>query len=393
MFILHFPYCALHSLSRTGAALTRGKRIVIDINPNGKKLILSIDGGGMRGLVSIAMLAELETLTGKTCPQMFDMVAGTSAGAIIAAGFGLGYTANELLEEVYRTRLPEAFRGQPRGLLLVLRYLFTGLRNFYDLRPFVDLLGPLARGRKVRDFTKPIVFMTTKDVRTGNTYYVVSKGPGAGTFADWPVVGAVGASGAAPIYFSPVLGNLIDGGVGVYGNPCLAATIEAMEYIGGAEGFSNSNVIHFSVGTGFTDNIAAEGGAGRFWLYDWVKYIITAGLDDSGLQQVFDTRAIYGGRIDYRRYNPYLNAASVRDKLGIPLEGRPNPATLGLDSFDPEPLALMEDIGRYYARTVNWTESGYLPWVESGLDKGKGRDGGHPLPSILPVDWSGTEYV
>ncbi|HNJ43713.1 MAG TPA: isoaspartyl peptidase/L-asparaginase, partial [Acidobacteriota bacterium] len=60
---------------------------------------------------------------------------------------------------------------------------------------------------------------------------------GAGMFSDWPVVGAVAASGAAPIFFSPVLGNLVDGGVGVHGNPCLAATAEAMEYIGAAEGW------------------------------------------------------------------------------------------------------------------------------------------------------------
>jgi hypothetical protein len=124
-----------------------------------------------------------------------------------------------------------------------------------------------------------------------------------------------------------------------------------------------------------------------------VKYLITAGLDDSGLQQVFDTRAIYGGRIDFRRYNPYLQADSVRDVLGIRLDGRPDPGQLALDSFSRQEIELLEEIGRAYARAVNWTELGYLPWVEAGADKGKGRDGGHPLPGILPVEWTGTEYV
>ena len=72
----------------------------LDFNPNGKKVILSIDGGGMRGMISIAMLAELERLTGKTCQQLFDMVAGTSTGAIIAAGIAIGMTAQQLLEVV-----------------------------------------------------------------------------------------------------------------------------------------------------------------------------------------------------------------------------------------------------------------------------------------------------
>ncbi len=237
---------------------------MIDINPQAKKLILSIDGGGMRGMIAVAMLAELETLTGKPCSQLFDMVAGTSTGAIIAAGIGLGYTAQELLEEVYRTRLPESFRAQPNGILLALRYLFTGLRHLYDLKPFVDIMGSLAQGRTVGDFTRPIVFMTTRDSRTANIYYIVSAGPGAPMFADWPVIGAVAASGAEPIYFPPVLGNLLDGGVGVYSNPCLVATIEAMEYIGALEGFADGNVIHFSVGTGFADTTVSEGGAAAF---------------------------------------------------------------------------------------------------------------------------------
>ena len=131
----------------------------------------------------------------------------------------------------------------------------------------------------------------------------------------------------------------------------------------------------------------------RFWLYDWVRYIINTGLGDSNLQQVFDTRAIYGSRIDYRRYNPYLNAASLRDQLGIDTTGRPDPAKLDVDSFLPEQVQLMEEIGRAYAQKVDWTQSGYLPWIDSGADKGKGRDGGHPLPGILPVKWAGSPYV
>jgi patatin-like phospholipase/acyl hydrolase len=86
---------------------------MLDINPAGKKMILSIDGGGLRGMIAVAMLAELEAVTGKTCPELFDMVAGTSTGAIIAAGIRLGYSADWLLTNVYRTRLPEAFRQQP----------------------------------------------------------------------------------------------------------------------------------------------------------------------------------------------------------------------------------------------------------------------------------------
>lgn len=368
---------------------------MLNINPDNKKMILSVDGGGVRGIITIAMLAELEAKTGKTCAELFDMVAGTSTGAIIAAGIGLGMSAKELLEEVYRTRLPQAFQSQPKGIALYLRYLLGGLRNFYELRPFIDALGPFAKGKKVGDFNRPIVFMTTRDIRTSKTYYIVSKGPGAGRFTDWPVSGAVGASGAAPVYFAPVLGNLIDGGVGLTGNPCLAATVEAMEYIGAAEGFTDSNVIHFSMGTGYSPRTYGEGEGARFWLLQWVRYIINQTLDDTTLEQVMLTRQIYGKRIDFRRYNPYIEDENVRDILGISLEGRPKPSSIGsgLEDFDPPKIELLEAIGRAYANKVEWTEPGYLPWLDSGPDKGDGRDGGHPLPGIEPVDWSGSVYV
>jgi hypothetical protein len=364
----------------------------VDINPLGKKMILSIDGGGMRGAIVVAMLAELERMTGIPTHEQFDMVAGTSTGAVIAAGLGIGLSAQDLLDRVYKERLPNAFRSQD-GFRRWLRFLFTGLKYFYDLEPFRQALQPFVEGTTIGDLKAPIVFLTTKDVRTGNTYYVVSRGPGSKPFAKWPVSGAVAASGAAPIFFPPVARNLIDGGVGPYGNPCLAATIEAMEFISQEDpAFRDGNVIHWSLGTGYLPNARDDGAASRFWLKDWVTYIIAASLDESYLQQVFTTRTIYKGRIDFRRYNPYLQAASVIQELGVPLQGRPDPARLSLDSYGDEDVRLMEDIGRAYARKVNWTKPDYVPWVEHGPDKGMGKDGGHPLPGIMQVDWEKTAY-
>ncbi|MBZ0284620.1 MAG: patatin-like phospholipase family protein [Anaerolineae bacterium] len=369
---------------------------MIDINPNGKKMILSVDGGGLRGMISIAMLAELEKKTGKTCSELFDMVAGTSTGAVIAAGIGLGLSAQELLQEIYRTRLPDAFRAQPSGIGLYLRYALGGFRSLYTLDAFVQMIGPFAPGKKVGDFTKPIVFMTTRDVRTANTYFIVSKGPGAASFADWPVTGAVAASGAAPIFFPPVLGNLIDGGVGMHGNPCLAATVEAMEYISREDAnFRDGNVIHMSLGTGFLPVTFDEGAGGRFGIIGWLKYLIEEVLADTTVNQVQATRTIYRDRVDLRRYNPYLLSESVSEKLGISLQNRPKPESVstGLSVLDQPMMELMEEIGRVYADKVDWTAPNYVPWIETdGIDKGEGRDGGHPLPKIRGSAWKGTMF-
>ncbi|MDX2161503.1 MAG: patatin-like phospholipase family protein [bacterium] len=356
---------------------------MLDLNPQNKKLILSIDGGGMRGTITITMLAALERLTGKPAYDLFDLIGGTSTGAIIAAGLCTGYSAQEILELVYRDRLPKAFGSG--GIAAALRYLLNGFRHLYELTPFIDSLAPLVAGRTIRDLVKPIIFMTAHDVRTSSTIYIVSKGPGALLTADYPLSGAVAASGAAPIYFPPVAGNLIDGGVGSYSNPCFATAVEAMEYIGAAEGFTPGNVILMSVGTGYAPNLQAEGRAGRFNLIDWVRYIIGEQLDEAGLQQTTITRAVYGDRIDFRRYNPLLTRASVEDALGIDTTGRPDPAALALDSRAPQAIALMEDIGRAYAERIDWLQPGVMPWDTIG---------GHDAPNTnrLPIDWSNTPF-
>jgi len=352
-----------------------------DFNPGGhKKVLLSVDGGGMRGTIVVAMLAELEAQLGKPAYELVDLVGGTSTGAIIAAALSLRMTAREILDVIYKDRLPGAFGS--RGPLMWLRYAFTGFRHIYDLHRFTEALAPLAAGKRIRDLQQPIVLMTAKDLRTSNTYFIVSAGPGAPAFADWPVTAAVAASGAAPIYFQPVLGDLVDGGVGAYTNPCLATAVEAMEYIGSDAGFIDGRVIHLSFGTGYSPNHLASGTASRYNIIDWVQYIIGESLEDSTLQQALVTRSLYLDRTDFRRYNPLLTLENVRDVLGVPVEGV-NPARLGLDSTEPAEIALMEAIGRAYAQAIDWRIGDVMPWDTPG---------GRPKPDIMAVNWTDTPF-
>jgi hypothetical protein len=79
------------------------------------KTVLSIDGGGIRGLIPALVLAEIETRTGKSVADCFDLIAGTSTGGILALGFARGdgsgrpgYTAKDLAG-IYQTRGKEIF--------------------------------------------------------------------------------------------------------------------------------------------------------------------------------------------------------------------------------------------------------------------------------------------
>ncbi|MCC7422326.1 MAG: patatin-like phospholipase family protein, partial [Planctomycetaceae bacterium] len=69
--------------------------------PPGKPFrILRLDGGGIRGAFSAAFLAEVERRTGISIAEHFDLIAGTSTGAIIAAALARGQSA-AIIEELY----------------------------------------------------------------------------------------------------------------------------------------------------------------------------------------------------------------------------------------------------------------------------------------------------
>ena len=74
----------------------------------GPKRILALDGGGVRGMITLAILERLEALlaeaTGRTdgsfrLAHYFDLIGGTSTGSIIATGLAMGHSASELLAE------------------------------------------------------------------------------------------------------------------------------------------------------------------------------------------------------------------------------------------------------------------------------------------------------
>ena len=79
------------------------------------KRILSIDGGGIRGVFPAAFLAELERDLEQPLHDYFDLIAGTSTGGIIAIGLAMGLRAKEILD-LYERRGPEIFSQQSKGM-------------------------------------------------------------------------------------------------------------------------------------------------------------------------------------------------------------------------------------------------------------------------------------
>jgi patatin-like phospholipase/acyl hydrolase len=81
------------------------------------KRVLSIDGGGIRGLIPALICSSIEKSAGKPLRELFDLIAGTSTGGILAMGYGLPsktLTAEDLVN-LYKQDGPSIF-ANPRRL-------------------------------------------------------------------------------------------------------------------------------------------------------------------------------------------------------------------------------------------------------------------------------------
>lgn len=198
--------------------------------------ILSLDGGGIKGTFTAAVLAELERTTHKRVADHFDLIAGTSTGGILAIGLGLGFPAQAILD-FYRQRGPILFPAT--GLLgrtygLVAR-LFRPKRNQGVLR---EQLGQIMKGKKFGD-SKCRLVIPAFDASLGRIFLFKTAHSHRFQFdADLEAADVAAATAAAPTYYSAyrVPGNdafFIDGGV--WANcPVLVAVTEAIAFLGQA---------------------------------------------------------------------------------------------------------------------------------------------------------------
>lgn len=197
--------------------------------------ILSIDGGGIRGIFPAAVLAGLErTYTGgNPVGAYFDLIAGTSTGGIIALGLGAGYSAAELLD-LYVRRGGEVFPPFPDNAYGRLRTWLRDTRQIaryiYDREALSELLTDTLGNRLLGD-SQSRLCIPAFEGRHGEVF--VFKTP---HHADYQtdrherMVDIGLATAAAPTYFRPLAHKgytLVDGGVWA-NNPIMLAVIEAL---------------------------------------------------------------------------------------------------------------------------------------------------------------------
>lgn len=216
----------------------------------GKKKLLALDGGGIRGLITLGFLAEIESLlrvrTGAgedfVLADYFDYVAGTSTGAVIATAISMGMSVSEITD--FYQNSGEAMFDKASLLTRLTRSRYEDEALAETLRQIVvDRLGN-ANATLGDPGLRTLLMMVMRNVTTDSPW-PVSNNPQA-KYNDpelddsnlmLPLWQLVRASTAAPVYFPPetvTLGKrtfvFVDGAVTMYNNPAfqlfLMATLE-----------------------------------------------------------------------------------------------------------------------------------------------------------------------
>jgi patatin-like phospholipase/acyl hydrolase len=315
--------------------------------------VLSIDGGGIRGIIPAMILAELENRLGKQLHKVFDLIAGTSTGGIIALAIGTrskdggAYRPGELAE-MYVDNGPAIF----------CKTFFTWLRQFVRPR-----YSPAPLERVLQKFFVDTLFSTALTPLLISSYDIEHELPfffkshkikeQKDSEWDWRVTQIARATSAAPTYFPPAglekggkVCALVDGGVCV-NNPAMAAFAEACRIYGGDRRF-----VVVSVGTGDRQDRYQYRKARKWGLLRWASKLVPVFMDSVSEAADYELESILSRR--YFRLQPHALS----------------PASNEMDDASPSNLTNLRTVAERYIKDF----SGKLDETCEELKTGRGSD-------------------
>jgi uncharacterized protein len=358
------------------------------LDPNrGPKRILALDGGGVRGMLTLQFLQALETLVTarfgertRLC-DYFDLIGGTSTGSIIAAGLACGMTVGAL-QDLYRNIGASVFQEGRFGKLLPVS-LQGKLAPKFPSEPLQAELDRQLGADTTLDSDKVLtgLMIMTKRLDTGSPWPLNNGGRGKFAAQDGALrlTQIVRASTAAPTYFAPeeiaihardgtvVDGAFVDGGVTPFNDPALHLLMLAtLQGYGFCWPTGKNKLLIVSVGTGqykqprsaqavVSDLAALQGVAALQSLMDdcermnratlqWLTNCLTPWLIDREVGDMkLDSQS--GPQLaTYVRYNAVLEQAWLKTELGVDLAGDKLEQIRKMD--DPSNLSDLADLGR-----------------------------------------------
>lgn len=234
--------------------------------------VLSIDGGGIKGVIPASFLAAIEEATGKRILDHFDLIVGTSTGGIIALGLALGLPALDLLR-FYEEKGPAIFgpsgsllaKFLPTVISLSIWRLGRSLRwltaSKYDPAQLRAALEQVFGSKRIGDCRTRVVIPAFDRERREVHLFKTAHHPRLAVDYKVPIVDAALATAAAPSYLphhrTQAGISLLDGGIWA-NNPVAVAVTEAV----GVLRWEPSEVAVLSLGCSEAAlNIPESGGA------------------------------------------------------------------------------------------------------------------------------------
>lgn len=226
------------------------------------KKVLSIDGGGMHGIIAASVLEHLEAMTGRSIAAQFNLVVGTSIGGLLAVALTQEvplYTARRV-REILEAHGHEIFIRR----WLPIRWLFGPKYDARHLEAFLQRYlsgGPLSRS------LVPVV-LTAYNIERRQPVFMQSW---VKEWRAYPCWKAARATSAAPTYFSP-FERMVDGGIYV-NNPAAVAEAEARRL------WPDQELFILSLGNGEHTRPIKQEDAKDDGLAEWAPHIISCMMD------------------------------------------------------------------------------------------------------------------
>lgn len=304
--------------------------------------ILSLDGGGIRGIMTARMLQKVEAKLGSPLTDHFDLIAGTSTGSIVAAALCLGKSAQEIYDiyaEDGMAIFPYSKLVSAQRLPLLMQYGLSAPK-FSD-EGLISVLKKHLGDTKLSELTpNPEAAMTSVKF-LAPTYDTISRNPVV--FKSWthdrwyaqvPIWEVCASSASAPTYFPAhrILHgdqeySLIDGGV-CANNPAACALAEGIKLLRESTSESTGDIINqikiLSIGTGDPATPIPWEKVREWGLIQWGLRIADVFMDAPPDINRYITQQIMGG-VESEREHRFLRLQFPLDQESMAIDDASKP--------------------------------------------------------------------
>ncbi|SHH78761.1 CBASS cGAMP-activated phospholipase [Winogradskyella jejuensis] len=261
---------------------------------NKKFKILSIDGGGLRGIIPLQVIKQIESITGEPIHKSFDLIAGTSTGGLLACALTMQdynsievdtrkYTLDEI-EAIYKERGSEIF---PKHNLLKsgINGISKWFRPQFKIKNLISVLDEYFDDNRITSCLRH-VFITSYNIHRNKPIFFTTREASMFPDKNSKLVEICRATSAAPTYFESHNFNYdseniicVDGGV-VMNNPAIGALIEVLgnsdykHYKINDKRLKLDDISILSLGTGRSNKMLKSSTSKKWGRIKWIKPII-----------------------------------------------------------------------------------------------------------------------